>query len=43
MGEVAIRVITRARRPSIDGEQDDPVILRVSAPPVEGAANASAY
>ena len=41
MGEIAIRVITRARRSGVDGEREGRVLVRLTAPPVEGAANAA--
>jgi uncharacterized protein len=37
--EVDIRVIPRARKTTIDGERDGALLVRVAAPPVEGAAN----
>jgi uncharacterized protein YggU (UPF0235/DUF167 family) len=39
VGEVAIRVVTRARRNEVDGERNGRVLVRVTAPPVDGAAN----
>ena len=41
MGEIAVRVIPRARRDEIAGERDGRVLVRVTAPPVDGAANAA--
>lgn len=41
MADVAIRVIPRARRDEVAGERDGRVLLRVTAPPVDGAANAA--
>lgn len=38
--EIAVRVIPRASRPGVAGMREDAVLVRVSAPPVEGAANA---
>lgn len=35
-----IRVIPRASRPGIAGTRDGALLIRLSAPPVEGAANA---
>ena len=35
-----VRVIPRAARPGLAGTRDGAVLVRVSAPPVEGAANA---
>jgi len=34
-----VRVIPRARRSEIGGERDGALVVRVAAPPVEGAAN----
>jgi uncharacterized protein len=36
---VLVRVIPRAKRTEIAGERDGALIVRVAAPPVEGAAN----
>ena len=36
-----MRVIPRARRNEIAGERDGRLLIRVTAPPVEGAANAA--
>jgi uncharacterized protein len=41
MAEMAVRVIPRARRDEIAGERDGRVLIRLTAPPVEGAANAA--
>ena len=41
MGEIAVRVIPRARRDEIAGERDGRLLVRLTAPPVEGAANAA--
>ncbi|HKH18210.1 MAG TPA: DUF167 domain-containing protein [Solirubrobacteraceae bacterium] len=41
MGEIAVRVIPRARRDEIAGERVGRVLVRVTAPPVDGAANAA--
>lgn len=38
--EIAVRVIPRASRPGIAGMRQDAVLVRVSSPPVDGAANA---
>ena len=35
-----VRVITRASRPGLAGTRDGALLVRLSAPPVEGAANA---
>jgi uncharacterized protein len=37
--EIDVRVIPRAKTTTIDGERDDAVLVRLAAPPVEGAAN----
>jgi uncharacterized protein (TIGR00251 family) len=37
--ELDVRVIPRARKTAIDGERADAVLVRVAAPPVDGAAN----
>ena len=34
-----IRVIPRAKRTAVDGERDGAILIRLAAPPVEGAAN----
>ena len=34
-----VRVIPRARRSEIGGERDGALVVRIAAPPVEGAAN----
>lgn len=39
MGDLAIRVQPRARRTEIAGERAGAVLIRVSAPPVDGRAN----
>lgn len=36
---IDIRVIPRARRSEIAGERDGAVLVRLAAPPVDGAAN----
>ena len=36
---VDVRVIPRAKKTEIDGERDGALVVRVAAPPVEGAAN----
>jgi uncharacterized protein YggU (UPF0235/DUF167 family) len=38
---LAVRVIPRAGRDAIDGVRDGTLVVRVSAPPVGGAANAA--
>jgi len=37
---VAVRVIPRAAKPGIAGTRDGALLVRLTAPPVEGAANA---
>ncbi len=37
--ELDVRVIPRARRTEIAGTRDNALLVRVAAPPVEGAAN----
>ena len=37
--EVNVRVIPRARKTEISGERGGALVVRVNAPPVEGAAN----
>jgi uncharacterized protein (TIGR00251 family) len=37
---ISVRVIPRASRSAIDGTRGDAVLVRLKAPPVEGAANA---
>lgn len=36
---IHIRVITRARRDEITGERDGRLVVRTTAPPVDGTAN----
>ena len=36
---IDVKVIPRSRRTGVDGVRDGRVIVRVTAPPVEGAAN----
>ena len=36
---IDVRVIPRARRTEIAGERDGAVVIRLAAPPVDGAAN----
>jgi len=36
---VAVRVLPRARKSQIDGERGGALVVRIAAPPVEGAAN----
>jgi len=37
--ECDVRVIPRAKTTTIDGERDHAVLVRLAAPPVDGAAN----
>jgi len=37
--ELDVRVIPRAKTTTIDGERDNAVLVRLAAPPVDGAAN----
>ena len=37
---IAVRVIPRAARSGIAGKRDNALLVRLNAPPVEGAANA---
>ena len=39
MGDLAIRVQPRAKRTEVVGERDGAIVIRVSAPPVDGKAN----
>lgn len=39
MGDLAIRVQPRAKRTEVAGERGGVVVIRVSAPPVDGKAN----
>jgi len=39
--EIAIRVVPRARKTEIAGQRGDALLVRLAAPPVEGAANAA--
>jgi uncharacterized protein len=41
VGKVAVRVQARARRDEIAGERAGSLLVRVTAPPVEGKANAA--
>ena len=36
-----VHIIPRARQTKIDGERDGALLVRVAAPPVEGAANSA--
>lgn len=37
--ELDVRVIPRAKKTAIDGERDGALLVRIAAPPVDGAAN----
>jgi uncharacterized protein (TIGR00251 family) len=37
--ELDVRVIPRAQTTAIDGERDNAILVRLSAPPVDGTAN----
>ena len=41
MADLEVRVIPRARREEIAGERSGRVLVRLTAPPVDGAANAA--
>jgi uncharacterized protein (TIGR00251 family) len=41
MGEIAVRVIPRSKRDEVSGERNGRLLIRLTAPPVEGAANAA--
>jgi uncharacterized protein (TIGR00251 family) len=41
MAELSVRLQPRARRDEVVGERDGVVVIRVSAPPVDGKANAA--
>jgi len=41
MAEIKVRVIPRARRDEIGGERAGLLLIRLTAPPVDGAANAA--
>jgi uncharacterized protein len=41
VGQLAVRVQARARRDEIAGERGGSLLVRVTAPPVEGRANAA--
>ena len=38
---IDVRVIPRAKHTTIDGERDGAVLIRLAAPPSDGAANAA--
>jgi uncharacterized protein len=37
--DISVRVIPRAKKTELSGERDGALVVRVAAPPVEGAAN----
>lgn len=41
MADVAIRLQPRAKRSEVVGERADAIVIRVTAPPVDGKANAA--
>jgi uncharacterized protein (TIGR00251 family) len=41
MADIEVRVIPRARRDEIGGQRGGRVVIRLTAPPVDGAANAA--
>jgi uncharacterized protein (TIGR00251 family) len=41
MADVAIRLQPRAKRNEVVGERGDAIVVRVTAPPVDGKANAA--
>jgi uncharacterized protein (TIGR00251 family) len=41
LGDIAIRVQPRARREEVVGERGAAIVIRVTAPPVDGKANAA--
>ncbi|MBD0283578.1 MAG: DUF167 domain-containing protein [Thermoleophilaceae bacterium] len=41
MAEIEVRVIPRARRDEIGNERGGRLLIRLTAPPVDGAANAA--
>jgi uncharacterized protein len=41
MGDLAVRLQPRARRDEIVGERNGVLVVRVTAPPVDGRANAA--
>ncbi len=42
MADLAIRVQPRAKRTEVAGERGEAIVIKVSAPPVDGRANAAA-
>jgi uncharacterized protein (TIGR00251 family) len=41
MGEIAVRVQARSRRNEVVGERAAVIVIRLTAPPVDGKANAA--
>jgi uncharacterized protein (TIGR00251 family) len=41
MADLTVRLQPRARRDEVVGERDGVIVIRVSAPPVDGKANAA--
>jgi uncharacterized protein (TIGR00251 family) len=41
LGDIAIRLQPRARREEVVGERGGAIVIRVTAPPVDGKANAA--
>jgi uncharacterized protein len=41
MGDVSVRLQPRARRDEVAGERAGAIVIRVTAPPVDGKANAA--
>ena len=41
MGDVSVRLQPRARREEVVGERAGAIVIRVTAPPVDGKANAA--
>jgi uncharacterized protein len=41
LGDIAIRLQPRARREEVVGERAGAIVIRVTAPPVDGKANAA--
>jgi uncharacterized protein len=41
MADVSIRLQPRAKRSEVVGERGDAIVIRVTAPPVDGKANAA--
>ena len=37
--ELDVRVIPRSKKTTVDGERDGAILVRLAAPPVDGAAN----